>query len=584
VNTDRLKEDFRIFLVLLWREMGLPDPTKMQLLFADTLQQGNHRKLGLLGFRGFAKTLICIAFALWNLYKDQSLQIAFWSSNQDNAADSTKLMLKLIKEIDWLSHLYPTPDQDQSALSFDVRGRGISRGSSVMAFGIGGSITGTRADILIVDDPETSSNGDTAKKRISIDRAMNEATFVIKDGGRIVVLGTVHFDDSLYTRLMGQGYQIYLFPMATPSEETQRLCWPYYLPPVRKMIEETKEGSPLDRFTPEEIELKRQTGLLAFERQCLVNPFRTSLSKKPLKLSKVIVFPADKDKLPTRFFHGEDQNYLDNETMGFSSASLVDKLYRPYKVGEEMAPYDYKLAYVDPAGSGVDETALVIVGVSSGYAVVFHVEGMKDGASPENMDRILERCVFYDVDEVCIESNFGQELYAQLLRGHYAKVYGKHGMGSSKPLAITTHRQTVKKGTRIISALDSVINYGRMVMTREAFISDYESANIHETEDKMTYRLSYQISYFSEDGEKLDHDDRIDSLGSAIEKLSGFLAVHPQEAAETYDSWLIRKAFEQDQQIFVEMEEPNLVYGGTLKTHIPTRKTFIPRKGPVQNG
>lgn len=574
---DKIKADFRIFLVLLWNDMGLPNPTKMQLLFADTLQQGKHRKLAMLGFRGFAKTYICIAFALWNLYKDPSLQIAFWSSNQDNAADSTKLMLKLILDLPWLQHMAPGPNQDQSTLSFDVKGRGLFRGSSVMAFGIGGSITGTRADILIVDDPETSTNGDTAKKRASIDRAMNEATFVIKDGGRIVVLGTVHFDDSLYTRLMGQGYQIYLFPMATPSKETQQLCWPYYLPPLRALIEETKEGSALDRFTEDEIAIKKQTGLLAFERQCLVNPFRTSLSNKPIKFSKMIVFPADKEKLPTRFFHGNDENYRDEDAMNFSSASFVDKLYRPYKVGEKMAPYDYKLAYLDPAGSGLDETALIIIGVSSGYVTLFHSEGMLDGASPENMSHIIERCVYYGVDELAVESNFGQDLYAQLLRGHYAQTYKKFGLGSEKPLAITTHRQTQNKEKRIIAALDSVINYGRMVITKDALIVDYESANIHETENKMAYRLTYQLSYISEGGEQLDFDDRVDALASAIVKCEGYLAQHPQEAAETYDSWLIREAFKQEQEIFEELEEEPASFLD-VKEFQRTRRQFVGKR------
>lgn len=571
---DRLRDDFRYFMAQMWEEMALPKPTRMQQLFADILQKSTDRKLILLGFRGFAKTLISACYTLWLLYRDPRLQIAFWGSNQDMAYASTELMLKWIQEIPWLQHLAPTSDMAQAGGSFDVQGRGIFRGSSVEAYGITGSVTGSRADYLVVDDAETSNNGDTVKKRTTIDRNLDEATYVIKDGGYIRALGTIHFDDSVYVRLLGKGYRIWIFPMAVPSKDTAEMCWDYYPEPVRKAILAGKEGDPLDRFSKTEIELKRQNGLLSYERQCICNPFRTSLSEKPLQLSKAIIFQADIEKLPIRFYHDRSPQHLDEDAMNFSSASILDKLYRPYKWDEKLTPYDRKIMYIDPAGGGKDETAVDIAGAANGYAVVFCSLGLIGGSKEENLKRIIELARRYKVDEICVEENFGQGMFAQLLRAYYFREYGRFGNldtnGRPTMIPITEHRVTQKKERRIISILDPVLNFGRLIITPDALQVDFESANEHLTEDRMCYRLTYQISYYSEGGNKIEYDDRIDALASALEKLKPWLSVHPQDKAETYEDYLIKKVFSND--IF---QQPAKVFQHNPITSIENRKSFL---------
>lgn len=564
-TSDVLADDFRVFMTILWNEMGLPQPTPMQLLFADTLQKSKDPRLCLLGFRGFAKTYICAAFLIWLLYRNPKLQIAIWGSNQDNAGATTKFMLRWLKDIPWLNHLAPTGELDQSALSFDVQGRGSFRGSSVMAFGIGGSVTGTRADILLVDDPETSSNGDTAKRRAQIDRAMGEAGYVIKPGGRIIVLGTIHFNDSVYLRLMAQKYRVWLFPMAVPSLETQKQCWSYYLAPIRKKMESLPVDAPLDRFTETDIELRRANGVLSFERQCLVNPFSSSLTQKPFNMRKIIIFQADTEKLPVRFFHNQDDRFLDEEAMDYSSASLIDKLYNPYRYDEQLAPYEYKLVYIDPAGKGGDEVAVIVIGVCMGYVVLFHSEGLIGGSKEENLERIIEVARRFKANEICVEDNFGQGMFAQLLYGIYQAEFARFG-SQDNIIPITTNHKSKNKEQRILQILDPVINSGKLIVTKDCLIVDYESANAHTQDDRMIYRLTYQISYFSESGNKLEHDDRIDSLGSACEKVKGFLVDHPSNKAKTWDDRLIETIFKKDTEQFTgepysEPQERILVNG-----------------------
>lgn len=581
----QIRSDFRYFMAALWKEIGFPKPTPMQLWMAEILQHSTEPLLCILGFRGFAKTYITCAFTAWVLYNSPSKQVAIWASNETNAGMSTALILDWFKNIEWLQHLYPTGDMASSELAFDVKGKPVGlRGKSVTAFGITGSITGTRGDFIMVDDPETSSNGETAKLRAKIDRAMAEAVNVKTLSGRIIVLGTVHYEDSLYLRLINQGYKMYLFPICVPSMETQQTCWDYYPPKVKAKLESNPPGTPLDRFPLEEIEHRRAAGLLSFERQNLVNPFRTLLTQKPFNLRKLILWQATPDKLPIKFFPSEDDQLIHEEAMQHSSASMSDKLYKPHRVEDTMAPYDYKVMCIDPAGAGKDETAFAVVGASSGYAVLFSVEGLMGGATDENLGRILEAARRFGVNEIALESNYGQDLWAELLRAKYCRDYGRFGKGPQDVIPITTFRAKTKKEKRIIGALDPVINFGRLIVCPDAIRTDYESSNRHQSDNRIIYRLTYQLSYFSEEGNKLEQDDRIDVLASAMEKLSPFLTEHPDNRAESYDDYLMRKAFEEDEKQFLTPEEQaNTEFflpwktntGGGRRGFVKTRGDFI---------
>ena len=55
---DRMKDDFKVFLTLVWHELGLPKPTRAQLAIADYLQHGPKR-LQIQAFRGIGTLGSC---------------------------------------------------------------------------------------------------------------------------------------------------------------------------------------------------------------------------------------------------------------------------------------------------------------------------------------------------------------------------------------------------------------------------------------------------------------------------------------------------------------------------------------------
>ena len=69
-----MKDDFKVFLTLVWHELNLPKPTRAQLAIADYLQHGPKR-LQISAFRGVGKSWITAAFVLWQLFNDADKKI-----------------------------------------------------------------------------------------------------------------------------------------------------------------------------------------------------------------------------------------------------------------------------------------------------------------------------------------------------------------------------------------------------------------------------------------------------------------------------------------------------------------------------
>ncbi len=538
----KLRKDFVYFVRFMFHKMGLPEPTPMQLLFADILQKQPSRRMILLAYRGFAKTTIADLFLVWELLCDPTKQQAIWGQNRNFAADSVGQMLGWVQNFPFLAHLAPLSKQKQSTFGFDTPAKpSHARGASVNALSIGGGITGSRADTLLVDDPETTQNGYTQQRRENLDRAMSEATMVIKqDVGRIIVLGTPHFDRSLYTRLKAKGYRIFIFPMSVPPKEVADACWEHYPKQIRDMILSLPEGTPLDRFNEEEVSMRMSEGRVTYERQCLLNLYRSSGTDRPLDISRIILYDANIRSLPQTLEHAREPQYVASEMAEYSCADLGEKFYRPFKVAETTKPYDDRIVYVDPSGSGKDELVYISAGAASGYMVVFKVEGLKGGVSKDNIERIIDHAIAVKASAIYVESNLNTsaEWIRAVMDEKYAPRFGRGNL----PQVVPVHNQMNK--TLRIEALDPIINSGRMVITPDALICDFLSAQDKQVESFQDYTLTAQISNFSP-RDSLPFDDRIDCLAGASAKLSQHLLITPVQQASDAEFERFKEYLEQ---------------------------------------
>jgi len=161
---DALQSDFKLFLQALWAELDLPSPTRAQYAIADYLQNGPKR-LQIQAFRGVGKSWITGAFVLWTLFNNPEKKIMIISASKERADNMSIFLQKLIIETPWLSHLRPKSDDARwSRISFDVN-CSPHQAPSVKSVGITGQLTGSRADLMILDDIEVPGNSMTELMR-----------------------------------------------------------------------------------------------------------------------------------------------------------------------------------------------------------------------------------------------------------------------------------------------------------------------------------------------------------------------------------------------------------------------------------
>jgi hypothetical protein len=218
-DADPLKADFRNFLWMVWKHLGLPEPTPVQYDIALFLQHGPRRSV-IEAFRGVGKSWVTSAFVCWLLYCNPQLKIMVVSASKQRADDFSTFTLRLINDIELLHHLRPRDDQRSSKVAFDVGPAKPDHSPSVKSVGITGQLAGSRADYIVADDIEVPNNSDTQTKRDKLAEAIKEFDAVLKPGGRVVYLGTPQTEHSIYNLLPERGYVIRIWPARYPTKRS----------------------------------------------------------------------------------------------------------------------------------------------------------------------------------------------------------------------------------------------------------------------------------------------------------------------------------------------------------------------------
>ena len=284
-------KDFRNFLYLTWKHLKLPEPTPIQYDLADYLASGNSRTI-ISAYRGCGKSWITSAYVLWRLLLDPQINILVVSASKNRADDFSTFCLRLLHEMPILNHLYPKDTQRQSKISFDVAPAGASHQPSVKSLGITSQLTGSRADLIIADDVETSGNTQTQLMRDKLSEAIKEFEAIIKpEKSRIVFLGTPQVEQSIYNKLQERGYKVQYWTARYPSEQQLKSYGSNLAPIINNTWSYDEIGKPTDptRFDDRDLlEREASYGRLGFNMQNMLDTTLNDLNKYPLKLSDLI--------------------------------------------------------------------------------------------------------------------------------------------------------------------------------------------------------------------------------------------------------------------------------------------------------
>ncbi|EON3359691.1 DNA maturase B, partial [Yersinia enterocolitica] len=85
-NLSKVKGSFVAFLFVLWKELKLPQPTRIQIDIARSLEDcGADERYIIQAFRGIGKSFITCAFVVWKLWNNPQLKILIVSASKDRA-------------------------------------------------------------------------------------------------------------------------------------------------------------------------------------------------------------------------------------------------------------------------------------------------------------------------------------------------------------------------------------------------------------------------------------------------------------------------------------------------------------------
>jgi hypothetical protein len=529
---EALQGDFKVFLQALWSELDLPEPTRAQYAIADYLQHGPKR-LQIQAFRGVGKSWITGAFVLWTLFNNPEKKIMIISASKERADNMSIFLQKLIIETPWLKHLRPKNDDARwSRISFDVA-CSPSQAPSVKSVGITGQLTGSRADLMILDDVEVPGNSMTEMMREKLLQLCTEAESILtpKEDSRIMYLGTPQTTFTIYRKLAERNYRPFVWPARVPRKlaNYEGLIAPQLQEDIDMGADPWSVTDP-DRFSHEDlIEREASMGRSNFMLQFMLDTSLSDAEKFPLKMADLVVTSVNPKSAPDDIIWCSDPRNVIKElpTVGLPG----DYFYSPMQLQGEWGPYQETICSVDPSGRGTDETAAAYISQRNGYLYLHEVRAYRDGYSDNTLLDILKGCKKFNVTKLVVETNFGDGLVAELFK--------KHLQQTQQGIDVEEVRANVRKEERIIDALEPVLNQHRLVVDRSVIDWDYNSNKDDAPEKRLLYMLFYQMSRMCREKGAVRHDDRLDALAQGVKYFTDAMSISAQEVIKQRkrDDW-----------------------------------------------
>lgn len=508
-----LKGSFLKFMWYVWTHvLFLPEPTRVQLDIARFLVNGGNRRF-IQAFRGVGKTFLTASYVVWRLWKNPDLRVLIVSANETFATEIATFIKQIIDHDagdELWADLRSRAGQRQSVLAFDVGNAKADKSPSVKAVGIGGQLTGSRADLIVSDDVEVVKNSETEGMREKLKRQTGEYAALLKPGGEIVYLGTPQSEQSIYRDLPAKGYEVRIWPGRYPLAEKMHNYHGFLAPMLQadlerdpnlqKPIGSTLGGSPTDpqRFNDMDL-IERETEYLGagFLLQFMLDTTMSDAERYPLKMRDLIVTDVDAAVAPARLVWASspDLMYKDIDNIGFDG----DRLYRPLSMSPEFLPYGGSVLHIDPSGRGKDETTYVVTKFLNGFIFVKRWGGYRDGYGKETLTALADIAKEEEVNLIVTEDNFGDGMFGKLLEPYLAE---------KRPVAIEGIRSSGQKEVRIVGTLEPVMRQHRLVMDANCVRADLKG-------DKVRSGL-YQLTHMTTARGALKHDDRVDVLAMAV--------------------------------------------------------------------
>jgi len=226
----------------------------------ETREKAGDRRLLLMAFRGCGKSTLIGLWCAWLLARRPETRILVLAADQPLAVKMVANVRRIVERHPLCRHLLPGTAEAWAADRFTVAREAALRDPSMLAQGIGGNVTGSRAEVIVCDDVEVPGNCDTPGKRAELRERLAEIEFILVPGGTILFVGTPHTEDTIYRDPKEEGaflrgYRRLVVPVMNAAGAS---AWP-------------------ERFPRETIAaIRDRVGPLQFQRQMLLQPVPAS--------------------------------------------------------------------------------------------------------------------------------------------------------------------------------------------------------------------------------------------------------------------------------------------------------------------
>lgn len=547
-TAQRAKEDLRVFLWLMWAHLRLPPPTDAQIEMAQFMADPSMNRKLIMAMRGLGKSYVCSAYVLWRLYGDPDLNILVVSASMDRSTAFSRFTKMVINDWELLKDMRPKYNRGfDSVEKFSVGNATLSQSPSVKSCGLYGMLTGTRADVCVLDDLEIPNNSATILMQDKLSERVKEFAAILKpeeegtSQKEIIYLGTPQTEGSLYTKLPERGYTTRIWPSRVPEDPDKyngALAPSIY----EKIANGLKPGTPLDsRFDHEELaareaEYGRSGYALQFQLDCTLSDH----DRFPLKCRDLCVMDIDKDVAPAKIMWSSDREHtLQLPMLGLAGDRWHSRVVLP---DEKFLPYSGAMMSLDPSGRGQDETSYCISKFLHGQIFILDCGGMRDGYGKETLTKIATLARDYKVNLIQVEPTFGDGMIVELMKPILREIY---------PCTIEDGpRPSVQKEMRIIDVLEPLMNQHRIVVDRSLIERDATETDSSDP-NYLHRRLFHQITRMQKSRGALRHDDRVDALSMACAYWNDQIAVSAQEQVD------FQKEEELDEMLDSFMESVN---------------------------
>jgi len=497
-------DDFRNHLYFCFKHLGLGEPTRIQYELARQIQEGPDDQIIAAG-RGTGKSTITACLASWEWLKNPNCTFLVLSNTQGKAIDFVSQARKILSVVPYCVHLIPGDTDKDNALGFNVAIRTkFTQDLSCAARGITGQITGLHADRIILDDIEIAGKNETPIGKENLLKKLNELESIRNKPSRVIFLGTPHYQDSIYNVLKGS-YPMIKYPAEMPNHtvphEVEDVA-----PWVLELDIEPGDATQPERFDRAELAARQaKMGPSAYALQYRLITSLADADRYPLKLRDLIVMDVDPQVGPDRVIW-QGQNPLAGIPMFGISGDLIPE---PMHISHNFMPYQHMHMSIDPSGRGTDKTGICVSSVLGGIIYIHELLGIDGGYDDATLTRIAKIVNEYNIPLIRVEANFGDGLFTKVLTPFITDRCGKVG--------IEEFKVTGQKELRIIETLEPVMSMHRLVIARKA---------IRDEENQL------QITRLHRGRGALKHDDRVDSLASAVDFYKDHMVVDTKKTIQ----------------------------------------------------